>query len=65
MDKQQTWWLKNLAEYRRDGRNDAEKGYYDPPHPVGDDPQDLEENEAYREGFMTRRKELGANFQWR
>jgi len=61
----QEWWLRNLDEYRADGIADADKGEFDPPHHVTDhDPQYLDENAAYKDGFMKRRKELGDKFKW-
>lgn len=52
------------ALYRLDGIKDAEKGVYNPPHSSDDDPQDQQENHAYKEGFEARRKELGGRFKW-
>ena len=58
-------WTRNLAEYRNDGRHDAERGEFDLPHYFTDnDPQYLDENQAYKDGFMSRRKELGDAFNW-
>lgn len=59
------WWRQNLEDYRQDGRADAERGVFEAPHWVSDeDPQYLDENQAYKDGFMERRKELGASFKW-
>ena len=59
-----TWWQDNLENYKSDGRFDAEAGFYNPPHSDSDDPQDQDENEAYKKGFIERRKELGDAFKW-
>ena len=58
------WWKERLENYKTDGRLDAEVGLYNPPHTDDYDPQDQEENEAYKKGFTERRKELGADFKW-
>ena len=60
-----TWWRDNL-QYRKDqGKKDADKGAYNPPWPFEHDPQNEDENEAYKDGFMARRRELGDKFEWR
>jgi len=59
------WWNNNLMSYREDGRRGADLGDFNPPHFFTDeDPQYLDENEAYKDGFMERRKELGESFKW-
>ena len=61
------WWEQMLAEYRQDGRRDADLGDFDPPHPACSfylDPQDEAENTAYKQGFDSRRKQLGDKFRW-
>ena len=59
------WWLRNLEDYRQNGRSDADRCVFNAPHWVSDeDPQDLDENQAYKDGFMERRKELGDKFKW-
>ena len=59
------WWETMLEEHRQDGREDANKGVYEPYWPINGDPQNEAENEAYKEGFNQRRRELGEKFQWR
>jgi hypothetical protein len=58
------WWEELLDERQADGRSDAGKGVFDPPHPGSDDPQDDMENHAYESGWRQRRKELGESFKW-
>jgi len=53
-----------LDECRRDGSADADNGVFDLPYPGSDDPEDEDYNHAYKEGFDTRRKELGDKFEW-
>ena len=53
-----------LKERRQDGKKDADRGLFNPPYPGSDDAQDQEENWAYKEGFNSRRKELGPRFNW-
>lgn len=66
MDKSiHDWWIQNLNDYRQSGGKDAELGEFRLPHDItDDDPQNLDENMAYEEGFMHRRKELGDKFKW-
>jgi hypothetical protein len=65
MSTKSDWWQDILNGYKAEGRTDAEKGIFDPPHYVtDDDPQYLDENEAYKDGFMEKRKELGDKFKW-
>lgn len=58
------WWVSMLNEYRRDGSSDADKGMFEPPYPWSGDPEEEAYNNAYKEGFDRRRKELGENFKW-
>jgi len=58
------WWESMLDECRRDGSADADNGVFDLPYPGSDDPEDEDYNHAYKEGFDTRRKELGDKFEW-
>ena len=58
------WWEERLENYKTDGMLDADVGIYNPPHSDNDDPQDQDENEAYKKGFMARRLELGDAFKW-
>ena len=59
------WWHEHLAEFAADGRKDADLGMYRPPWPSeDDDPQNQDENLAYRKGFDEKRKELGNAFKW-
>ena len=58
------WWEINLARHEAAGMLDAERGVFEPPHADGDDPQDCDENSAYRRGFDKRRKSLGSAFAW-
>ena len=59
------WWERALADHKESGRRDADVGRYTPPHAGGDeDPQDADENAAYKKGFMERRRELGEAFKW-
>jgi hypothetical protein len=59
------WWKKNLDDYYQMGRKDADKGLIDYPHAYDDsDPQYMDENQAYKEGFKDRRRELGNKFKW-
>ncbi len=58
------WWQQNLERHRNSGRADAERGVFAAPNHLSDDPQYLDENQAYKEGFMERRKELGDKFKW-
>lgn len=65
MSEMSNWWESNLAEFEADGRRDAEHGVYNPPWPSEDnDPQNQDENAAYRKGFDARRRELGDKFRW-
>ena len=59
------WYDQQLAEYKEDGRKDADKGLYRPPYPGTDDPTDEDLNDIYKAGFMERRWELGDKFEWR
>ena len=54
-----------MSRCEKAGRADADRGRFDPPHGGTADPIDEAENEAYRRGFMARRKELGDKFEWR
>lgn len=63
-DETWAWWQQLLAEYRQDGRNDAERGEFSWPYPF-DEEGDREFNAAYQQGFVERRKELGEKFVWR
>jgi len=64
-EEKSSWWEQNLANYRNEGRKDAENGEFDAPHnAIDDDPQYMDENQAYKDGFMGRRKELGDSFKW-
>lgn len=59
------WWKQHLAEITADGRKDADAGVFNSPWPVDDaDPQNEDENAAYRRGFDARRRELGDKFRW-
>ena len=60
------WWPWVLGEHRKDGRKDAEIGRFIEPYPAADDhnPPELDENQAYKDGFMERRHELGDKFKW-
>lgn len=58
------WWEEMLNEREDDGRSDAGKGVFEPPHPGSDDPQDEAENWAYEIGWNDQRKELGDAFKW-
>ncbi|MCR4297481.1 MAG: hypothetical protein NUV75_01825 [Gallionella sp.] len=59
------WWNDLLAEHAADGRCDADLGVYRPPWASeADDPQNQDENVAYRRGFDARRRELGEAFKW-
>lgn len=61
------WWREHLDGYRSDGRRDADEGVYRPPHALPEenpDPQYFDENMAYKDGFMKRRRELGEDFKW-
>lgn len=58
------WWDELLAERFRDGQRDAEHGRFESPYPGSQDPQDEDENLAYRRGFDQRRRELGDAFRW-
>ena len=58
------WWLELLAERERLGTEHADAGIYDPPYSEEEDPQDTDENEAYKRGFNKRRHELGDRFKW-
>lgn len=53
-----------LAERMADGRKDANEGVFEPPYLNSDDPQDEDENAAYKRGFNERRRELGDVFRW-
>lgn len=59
------WWERQRAEFKQDGRNDADRGLFRLPYPGTDDPSDEESNIAYQRGFMERRKELGDKFEWK
>lgn len=61
---QEDWWNKLLNERFADGRRDAERGRCELPYPGSQDPQDEDENLAYRRGFDARRQELGDKFRW-
>ena len=63
-DETWVWWLQQLAEYRQDGRDDAERGEFSWPYPFNEE-GDKEFNIAYKTGFDERRKELGVKFAWR
>ena len=63
-DETWTWWLQQLADYRQDGRNDAERGEFCWPCPFSEE-EDGPFNAAYKQGFEERRKELGVKFAWR
>jgi coenzyme F420-reducing hydrogenase beta subunit len=59
------WWEDLLEERRKDGAIDAEAGtVYFPHSQESEDPQDMDENEAYSEGWRKRREELGDKFEW-
>ncbi len=58
------WYAKQRLEYAADGAKDAEKGMADLPYPHTEDPQDQDCNEAYRQGFNRKRKEMGDKFRW-
>lgn len=58
------WWSLNLARYEAVGMLDAEKGVFCLPHEDDYDPQNQDENEAYRRGFDKRRHALGDAFKW-
>lgn len=58
------WWEQHLNNYKLEGQMDAENGVFEPPHPSDEDPQDEDENIAYKSGFLARRKELGDKFRW-
>lgn len=58
------WWADLLKQNFEMGRQDADKGTFDPPYPNSDDEQDMTENTAYADGFRARRKELGDSFKW-
>jgi len=57
--------IELLEECWRDGRDDADKGMFDAPYPGSGDPQDETANQAYKQGFMDRRKELVDKFEWK
>lgn len=60
------WWAVHLDEFTRDGRSDAGRGVFDPPHTTcSDEPQYQDENHAYELGFKARRLELGDTFRWK
>jgi hypothetical protein len=58
------WWDKLLKQREQDGITDADQGRYDPPYTDDSDPQNQDEIDAYRRGFMRRRDELGDAFKW-
>jgi len=58
------WWDDNIRYYWMLGRGSANKGEFDYPNTDNDDPNDADENQAYKDGFMERRKELGDLFKW-
>jgi hypothetical protein len=58
------WWIEMLSFRDKQGAEDADRGSFSPPYPGSEDPQDTDENAAYRSGFDRRRKELGASFCW-
>ncbi len=64
MTEHSDWLLLLNARYAA-GWLDAEAGMYDPPYPGSDDPQELDENRAYKQGFDRSRKELGDSFKWK
>lgn len=41
------WWNELLESRHEDGREDADKGYYNLPYQANRDPEDVAENEAY------------------
>ena len=57
-------WEKELSAYRQDGRDGADDGRMFLPVIDPKDKEDEEINEAYKEGFEERRKELGESFRW-
>lgn len=59
-----TEWDEMLRARHQEGADDAALGIYDPPYPSSDDPQDSDERDAYRDGWKTKRCELGAAFRW-
>lgn len=70
MNAASDWWESNLDQYREEGRKDAELGRFDMPnatdeHGMAESPDYDDENQAYREGFVQRRKELGDKFEWK
>lgn len=58
------WYGLNLARHEAAGMLDAEHGVFEWPHEDDDDPQNKDENEAYKRGFDRRRHELGEHFDW-
>lgn len=62
--RDEDWYDTNLARYEAVGMLDAEHGVFEWPHDDDGDPQNRDENEAYKRGFDKRRHELGDNFEW-
>jgi len=58
------WWNELLESRHEDGRKDADRGLFNRPYAGNVDPQNEDENEAYKRGFDERRKELGDKFEW-
>ena len=58
------WWLGLLEAHEADGRRDAEHGIFDPPYPGSEEPDEADENHAYKRGFDQQRKEMGEGFRW-
>ncbi len=62
-----TFECYHYDEYFAEGQQDAENGIYAPPHTPDDEdegPYLSEENKAYRDGFETKRREMGDDFKW-
>jgi len=57
--------VNNIKDYRARGRYDAAFGYYELPHDlVPDNSRQIAENNAYREGYKARMRELAKEYKW-
>lgn len=59
------WWDDLLKDREKQGEIDAQNGVFEYPYSDDSDPQNQDENLAYKRGFTKKRNELGESFKWK